>query len=393
MIKVLAIVGARPNMPKVATIQRAFKLPPLRDMAVQLEIAHTGQHSDPAMSSALTSALDLQLSSSSPVSSSSDADAIAKLMVNVDNLLIKHQPHLVLVFGDVNSTVAAAVVAARNDLPVVHIEAGLRSGVFEPEEINRKLITAATQYHLTPSKRAGLNLRREGIPAQRIYFIGNTLTETFLLEAARRQQSTVLEQVGVKAGGYILLTIHKPVTMSNVPWLRDFIGALSRLEQVVWVLHPQTQQRLQKVAPELLHIPSFIYSQPLAYHDFGKLIESARCFVMDSAGGSEEATMAGVPTVTVGVESARPETILEGTNVYAGFDIPKCLEAIRDGRSNASIPAKWDDQVSSRASQALASILTHLEFSGSSRAHWRLREPSTQDSAPNPTPPKPRPQK
>lgn len=363
---VTLFIGARPNLPKAATLVRAFAAPPLRDAGAGLRIVHTGQHAAGRMGLSYADTLGVSVEQ---VLRAPDADRdgerLSSLVAVIDRYLARSgDPDLAVVVGDVNSTLAAAVVAARNGIPVAHVEAGLRSHVRdEPEELNRRMITAVADFHLAPSQRAVDNLLRENVPREAISFVGNAHTESFLLADEQRGASTVLTDLGLRSGSYVLLSVHKASTMQHLPWLDELVCKLAGQQPVVWAVHPGSSKLLRAAAPHLLTLDDVRYLQPLPYHGFGQLLTSAACVVTDSAGMQEETTASGVACVTVGAATARPETVSHGTNAYAGFDVGLALaatdQAVRGTRRTPPrLPDRWDTQVSTRISEVLAAVLT-----------------------------------
>jgi UDP-N-acetylglucosamine 2-epimerase (non-hydrolysing) len=359
---VYAFIGARPNLPKAATVQRAFVLPPLRSIEAELSVIHMGQHDNPAMGLGYVGSLGLEVDNVlSSRRTGSDSGDLAELITSVGSLLASMPyPDLLIVFGDVNSTVAAALVGARNGLPVVHVEAGLRSFSPDPEEVNRKVVTACADFHFVPSARAYENLTRENIPQDDIYFVGNAHTESFLMSKTARSASSILQELSLSQGSYILFSVHKPTTLSNAESLGSLVERIATLPNPIWVMHPHTTRRLQ-VTPGLLSFKSITYLDPIPYNDFGKLLENAAFVVTDSAGLQEECTVAGVPCITVGAPTARPETVYSGTNLFAGYDLDKwtilARALLEKSTHPKSIPDRWDTQVSARISQALFDAL------------------------------------
>jgi len=381
-LDVTMFIGARPNLPKAATVLRAFDTGSLRHLPVRLRVVHTGQHSAEQMGLGYAHTMGVRIDEvlESPAADE-DGRRLAGLVAAVDGYLSRvARPDLAIVLGDVNSTLAAALVLGRRGIPIVHVEAGLRSGAAEPEEINRKIITAVADVHLAPSRQAVMNLRRENVPDDRIYFVGNAHTETFLLGAADRATTGVLERLGLRPGGYTLLSVHKTPTVQNLGWLFDLVRAASRLPSVVWVVHPSAREMLLRNEPSLLELPSLRYLGPQPYYEFGRLLTSAACVITDSAGMQEETTVSGVPCVTVGAPTARPETMAYGTNTFTGFDVPAAeaaaAEALRVGAA-PSVPEHWDAHVSRRISQALTSVLTEHADTRPDTLRPVLSEPST----------------
>ena len=351
------LTGARPNLPKAATLLRG-----LRAAGLEPTLIHSGQH--PAalgadFASALGLSVDVQLPGP-PADAVSDTARLGAMVVKLGEELTADRYDAVVVIGDVNTAVAGALAAKRNGLRVIHLEAGLRSGRNDdPEEINRRAITALADFHLPSTVQAADNLRSQGIPSSAIALIGNTMAETFLLRAAGRRRSEVLERLGL-SGRHVLLTVHKPPTVADPVWLRRAIRIVSSAsQQVVFPMHPSLVSRhpaLSRVADEC----GILVTEPLPYDDLGRLTETAACVVTDSAGLQEESTIAGVPCVTVGMHTARPETCDVGTNRFVGFDLNACRAEISIAQAeliSPQRPALWDAAVSLRITSAVPKIL------------------------------------
>lgn len=367
----VVLVGARPNIPKAATVLRA--LDGLRGR-VQITVVHSGQHHDDTLGEAFAKELGVEVDINlNAGSQTSDARQLGVLLSRIEEFLISRPGRpFVVVMGDVNTTVAGAMVAARQGLPVAHLEAGLRSHLSDPEEVNRKIITACSDFHLASSGLAVKNLRAEGIEARRVFLVGNAMAETFLLRESDRARSTVLTDLGLKARQYNLLTIHKPPTISNPEWLRSLLALVSDWGPTVFPCHPHTRSRLPH---DVLCLPGpgLRIIDPLGYDDFGCLMAASRCVVTDSAGLQEEATIAGIPTATVGLQTARPETLRSGSNMMAGFSVDECRRFLAAPRRRSRRPRYWDVDVSKRLLKAFSEILNGLGTGAPGSESWNLR--------------------
>jgi UDP-N-acetylglucosamine 2-epimerase (non-hydrolysing) len=359
MIKILNVVGARPNFMKVAPIVAEIAR---RPEALAHLLVHTGQHYDEAMSDAFFADLgiprpDLNLE----VGSGSHAEQTARVMMAFEPVVLEHRPDWVVVVGDVNSTLAATLVAAKLGVRVAHVEAGLRSRDRRmPEEINRVATDALADLLLTPSRDADANLLAEGVPPERIVFVGNVMIDTLLAHREKARASEVLERLGLESGGYAALTLHRPSNVDDRATLAGIVGALARIGErlpIVFPVHPRTRARIAEFGLEL---PSAIrLVDPLGYLDFLKLYSESRLVLTDSGGIQEETTALGIPCLTLRENTERPVTITEGTNRIVGSDperIVAAAEDVLDGRISLEgrIPELWDGRAAGRIVDALA---------------------------------------
>jgi len=362
---ILCVVGARPNFMKIAPVIRALKsaTPPL-----PVRLVHTGQHYDPQMNSQYFRALgipdpDINLE----VGSASHAVQTAEILLRFEPVLDREQPAAVLVVGDVNSTFACALVAAKKSVAVIHVEAGLRS--FDramPEEINRVLTDQISDLLFTTEKSARENLVREGIPESRIHFVGNVMIDTLrqsLKEAV--PAALTMSQHGAPAdwgkAGFAVLTLHRPSNVDDPGTLRALLGAIvevSRRLPVAFAVHPRTRAKIEQhgLGP-LLRAQSMLCVPPLGYLEMLGLMQSARLVLTDSGGIQEETTALGIPCITLRENTERPITVDQGTNTVVGSSPAHILAAVdeilRTGGKAGRMPELWDG----RASQRIAAVL------------------------------------
>ena len=351
------VLGARPNFVKTAPVLRALsqRLPSTRHVVI-----HTGQHYDKAMSDVFLDELGLPVPDYSlGVGSGSHGAQTARALVGIEEALQVEKPELVVVPGDVNSTLAGALAAAKLGIPVAHIEAGLRN--FDrsmPEEVNRVLVDQLADFCFTHSPEAADNLQREGIGASRISFVGNTMIDTLVRLRPRVAESTMVRGLGLEPGGYALVTLHRPKLVDG-PLLEDALAALSQLARsmpVVFPVHPRTRERLR----ELPHVEGLILVEPLGYVDFLALEENAAAVVTDSGGVQEETTYLRVPCFTIRDSTERPITVTAGTNRLMGQDpaaIADIPALLRDVVSPHRPPQGWDGAASVRLAEVVASWL------------------------------------
>jgi UDP-N-acetylglucosamine 2-epimerase (non-hydrolysing) len=349
-IHVLHVVGARPNFMKAAPVLRA-----LSSAGFHQALVHTGQHYDQAMSQVFFSELELpQPDVNLGVGSGSHAQQTAAIMSGLESVLLERKPQLVMVYGDVNSTVAAALVCAKLLVPVAHVEAGLRSNDRTmPEEINRLVTDQLSDLLFTPSQDGDQNLAREGIPPERIHLVGNVMIDTLvrlLPRALERQQNGFPEH-------YALVTLHRPSNVDDPEMLRRILNAMlsaSKDLPVVFPVHPRTRQRIAQfgLATKGLHL-----CEPLAYLDFLALQSKAVAVLTDSGGIQEETTFLGVPCLTLRANTERPITVEIGTNILVGSDIDlfrkELLNILEGNAKKGAIPPLWDGNTGERIARVV----------------------------------------
>lgn len=360
----LTVVGTRPNFVKVAPVlHAAARLGSLRCL-----VLHTGQHYDRELSDVFFE----QLGMTRPdhhleTGSGTHGEQTAAVVVGVERVLLAERPDAVLVAGDVNSTMAAALAAVKLGIPVIHLEAGLRSHDWTmPEEVNRVVTDRVADLLLAPSADAVDNLRAEAIPHDRISLVGNTMIDSLLslLETARATGTR--DRMGLSDGGYVLVTLHRPSLVDQtVPLLQtlDVLAEIGRRTPVVLPVHPRTQARLDAAGykpPAGLRL-----LEPLGYLEFIDLQAAAQLVVTDSGGIQEEASVLGVPCLTYRETTERPITVHLGTNRVIGTSPDalhrSCLEILSNGqpRRGSQIPL-WDGNAGARSAEAIATFLTRL---------------------------------
>ena len=356
-IRILAVAGARPNFMKIAPLMKALAERPGR---FETTLVHTGQHYDQAMSASFFQDLgipepDVNLG----VGSGSHGAQTAQVLTKVEALLLERPPHAVLVVGDVNSTLAATLAAVKLHIPVAHVEAGLRSGDREmPEEINRVLTDAVSDWLFTTEADAEKNLLREGIDPERIHFVGNVMIDTLLAHRERALGLDTLERLGLEPRGYAVLTLHRPSNVDSPDSLRRLFEVLDRLHEtlpVVFPVHPRTAKAIEQ------HLggrrPSLQMTEPLGYLDFLRLLTDARMVLTDSGGIQEETTALGVPCLTLRESTERPVTVTEGTNTIVGTE-PEAIEAAiekvrKSPPPTGRQPPLWDGRAAVRIVEIL----------------------------------------
>ncbi len=369
MVKILNIVGARPNFMKMAPIIKEMQKYPSN---IKHLLVHTGQHYDQQMSQSFFEDLgmpkpDIDLG----VGSGSHAEQTAKIMVEFEKVCIKEKPDLVVVVGDVNSTMACAITAKKLMIKVAHVEAGLRSRDMNmPEEINRLCTDIICDYLFTTDHFADENLRAEGVAEEKIYFVGNVMIDSLLSHAAKAKSLDTYQKMGLSRRNYAVITIHRP---TNVDDRETFVGILSAFREIskekplIFPMHPRTKKmlhsfKLQEYVPPLENaggVPTsgLWATEPLGYLDFLNLNMNAEFIITDSGGLQEESTVLGVPCITVRNNTERPITCEVGTNMVIGNDqkeIVTCAQVVmkKPGRKS-SIPEKWDGRASERIVQVI----------------------------------------
>ena len=363
--RVLAhVVGVRPNYVKASAVLRATEaLPSVRNLLID-----TGQHYDASLREALYRDLALRPPDRYlGVGSGSHARQTAAVMIAFEDVLRESRPDAVVVYGDVNSTMAAALVAAKLSVPVAHVEAGLRS--FDrtmPEEINRVVTDGVADLLLPPSADAEANLLREGASRERIRFVGNVMIDALHAALPRALESSVLRRIELPPEGYALLTVHRPHNVDQEQAIARVVEAIAEIQRTLPVLfpaHPRTRASLKATGLEdrLAAMPGVRMTGPLGYLDFLCVQASARVVLTDSGGVQEETSVLGVPCVTLRDNTERPVTISHGTNQLAGTSPTRIVTAFREAAARPRRPAViegWDGQAGPRVARALEGLLS-----------------------------------
>lgn len=372
-LRIVNVVGTRPNFIKMAALMEAFK----KFADIEPLLVHTGQHYDERMSQIFFEQLeiprpDINLEVGC---NSSQTVQTAEIMKRFEPVVLDYSPDVVVVVGDVNSTIACALVAVKLRVKVAHIEAGLRS--FDrgmPEEINRLLTDAISDY-LFVTERSGLeNLKREGILGEKIFFVGNVMIDTLFRNKAKAESSTILEQLGLNEKGYALITLHRPSNVDNPKVLGRLLGAVkvvSLIIPVIFVVHPRTQRnitafgfdKVDKEGGRCLAKSGIRLTDPIGYLDFLKLMAWSKVILTDSGGIQEESTILKVPCLTLRNNTERPVTVEVGTNMLVGTD-PVCIlegfrKVMKSGELRGGIPELWDGKAAERIVTIMRSSMTY----------------------------------
>jgi UDP-N-acetylglucosamine 2-epimerase (non-hydrolysing) len=354
-MKVVSIVGARPNFVKIAPLMQTMVNSSLLDPI----LLHTGQHYDYNMSESFFRELeipepDVYLN----VGSDTHGKQVAKIMKKFDDFCEEHYPELVVVVGDVNSTMACSLVAVKRHIKVAHIEAGIRSyDRSMPEEVNRIVTDSVADLLLPPSKDAVENLLKEGHTSEQIQLVGNIMIDTLLKNQQKILRSDILQTLKINPKEFALLTLHRPSNVDDIKSLGNIIEALEVIQdriKIVFPVHPRTKKRIEEfgLMNRINQSENIILTEPLGYFDFGKLVYDANFVMTDSGGIQEETTVYQIPCITIRDNTERPVTIWQGTNELAGSDKEKIVDfanQILDGNwKKGTIPELWDGKTAER---------------------------------------------
>ncbi len=356
------IAGARPNFMKIAPIIRAIKEHQKKGGCLRYRLVHTGQHYDARMSGDFFEQLgipepDINLE----VGSGTQAEQTAFIMINYEKHILKKPSDLCLVVGDVTSTMACAITAQKLGIPVAHVEAGIRSGDWSmPEEINRMVTDSITNYFFTTSAKANTNLLESGVPGKDIHFVGNTMIDTLLSNIERFKKPDCWDTIELETSEYFVLTLHRPANVDGEESFYRMIEAVCTGAQklpVVFPVHPRTAKTLRSL--DLL--PKNLYLiEPQPYLEFNYLVKNAKAVITDSGGITEEATVMGVPCMTLRDSTERPETITIGTNELVGTkpeNLKPYLAQLFSGEwKKGGIPELWDGKTGERIAATLDNL-------------------------------------
>jgi UDP-N-acetylglucosamine 2-epimerase (non-hydrolysing) len=348
------IAGARPNFMKIASIIKAIIKAQKDGANIKFRLIHTGQHFDHNMSQSFFEQLnipapDINLGSGGGTA----AEQTAKIMIGYEAVLMDNPCDLCIVVGDVNSTMACSIVAKKLNIKVAHVEAGIRSGdLTMPEEINRLVTDSITDYFFTTSEVANENLKKCGIPSDRIFFVGNTMIDTLLDNEDRFCKPEFWDKASLSEKNYIILTLHRPSNVDDESNLKNIIlKIISSVGgiKIIFPIHPRTRKKLGNI---ILDKKNLFVTEPLSYLEFNYLVQNSLGVITDSGGITEETTVMGIPCMTLRANTERPETVLYGTNELLGTDkeaIPPYIEKMVSGNwKTGSIPPLWDGKAAER---------------------------------------------
>ncbi|PTX44475.1 UDP-N-acetylglucosamine 2-epimerase (non-hydrolysing) [Christiangramia gaetbulicola] len=366
MLKITIIAGARPNFMKIAPIIEAIQKAKSDGEEIEFRLVHTGQHYDKKMSGSFFDQLGIpEPHSNLEAGGGSQAEQTANIMIRFEKELIENPADVVLVVGDVTSTMACSITAKKLNTEVVHVEAGIRSGDLSmPEEINRMVTDSITDHFFTTSEIANENLRKAGIDEDRVHFVGNTMIDTLLANMEKFIDPDIRINGGkLREKEYFVLTLHRPANVDEEEKLKDMMQAIidgTGYLPVIFPVHPRTAKILQNlgIEHERLH-----YVEPLSYLEFNFIVKNAKAVITDSGGITEETTVMGVPCLTLRDNTERPETITMGTNELVGTD-PKRLKPYLDKlmagewKKGGEIPL-WDGKTSERIIERLLNLYSN----------------------------------
>ncbi len=352
-MKIVGVVGARPNFVKIAPILAELGEYPY----VSTTLVHTGQHYDAKMSDSFFANLEIPRPDVNlKVQSPGAVTQIAEIMTRLEPVLESVRPDMVVVVGDVNSTVAAAVTAVKLGLPVAHVEAGLRS--FDramPEEVNRLLTDSISDLLFTTEPAANENLAREGMLPDKVHFVGNVMIDTLFRYRERAAQSDVLDRLGLEPGAYAALTLHRPSNVDDAGTLGMLLEGIAQVQAeipVVFPVHPRTRRHLEALGAVHPPMPALRLAEPMPYLDFVNLMANARCVMTDSGGIQEETTALRIPCLTLRQNTERPITVTRGTNRIVGTSpdaIYACWREVAEGKwPKGDLPELWDGKAAAR---------------------------------------------
>lgn len=361
-MKITLVAGARPNFMKISPIIRAINKRNGQLPKIDFRLVHTGQHYDKKMSADFFEQLGIpEPHSNLEAGGGSQAEQTAAIMTRFEKELIDNRPDLILVVGDVTSTMACTITAKKLCIDAVHVEAGIRSGdMTMPEEINRIVTDSITDHFFTTSEVANDHLRKAGVGDERIHFVGNTMIDTLYQNLDRLIAPEVWNQSGLETGNYFLLTLHRPANVdspANLQHLLKTIMETTGSQPVVFPVHPRTKKILDGIG---FNDPRLVLIEPLPYLEFIFLVKNAMAIITDSGGITEEATVLGVPCMTMRDSTERPETITLGTNELIGTDpqklVPYLNKVLNGEWKKGGVPPLWDGHTAERIIAKLADL-------------------------------------
>lgn len=361
-MNITIIAGARPNFMKIAPVIEAIQHKKNEGVDIHYRLVHTGQHYDKNLSDTFFEELNIPFPDANlNVQSGTQAEQTAAIMIGFERELQQHPCDLVMVVGDVTSTMACAIVAKKAGIKVAHVEAGIRSGdMAMPEEINRIVTDSLTDYFFTTSTYANDNLKKLGFSKESVFFTGNVMIDTLRKNENRLKQPPLWDDLGLSNNGYLVMTLHRPSNVDETQKLTTLIKQLITLGKdfpIIFPVHPRTKKLLQDLN---LTFKNLHYAEPLGYLEFNYLVKNAFAVLTDSGGITEETTVMNVPCITLRENTERPETCIIGTNVLVGNDPEKIDTAFKTLLSGnwkqGSIPELWDGHAAKRIVNHLVEI-------------------------------------
>lgn len=361
-MKITLIAGARPNFMKIAPIIHAIQAASASGKNIRYRLVHTGQHYDEKMSDTFFKELNIPHPDANlACGGGTQAEQTAAILIAFEKELLQNPADMVLVVGDVTSTMACAIVAKKLNTDVAHVEAGIRSfDLTMPEEINRMVTDSITDYFFTTSSFANDNLKNSGVKDENIFFVGNVMIDTLLANRSRFSKPQIYDSLGLKSGEYLVMTLHRPANVDQGEKLKQLISRIVDNVQelpVVFPIHPRTA----KIFTDLgIDAENLNIIEPLGYMEFNYLVQNSKAVITDSGGITEETTVMGIPCLTLRDNTERPETIEQGTNVLVGTNpdnIKPALDKLFAGEwKKGSIPPYWDGKSAERIVEHILSI-------------------------------------
>lgn len=358
------IAGARPNFMKISPIIDAIKKAQENGSNLKFRLIHTGQHYDKNMSDSFFEELNIPKPDYNlGAGGGTQAEQTSSIMIGYEKLLLTAKPNLCLVVGDVNSTMACSIVSRKMNIPIAHIEAGIRSGDWTmPEEVNRIVTDSITNYFFTTTKEAGFNLLKSGINGNQIFFVGNTMIDTLIKYRSNFKKPLIWDKLNLSKKKYIIITLHRPANVDDEGNLKNLLLEIivnSKDLQIIFPVHPRTKKKLSNInlIHERLHT-----IEPLSYLEFNYLVENSKVVVTDSGGITEETTVMGIPCMTLRDNTERPETVFIGTNELIGTDLkslkPAFAKLLSGNWKKGDIPELWDGNSAER----IINIIKKINF-------------------------------
>jgi len=364
-LNITLVAGARPNFMKIAPLIKAIKIAKSEGKKINYRLVHTGQHYDRKMSGDFFEQLEIPLPDVNLGSGSgSQAEQAATIMVRFEKELLENKPDVVLVVGDVTSTLACTITAKKLCIDVVHVEAGIRSGdMTMPEEINRIVTDSICDYYFTTTDQATSCLIKNGVKKSQIFFVGNTMIDTLFQNLSRIKKPVFWNKFHLAENSYFLLTLHRPSNVDDPKKLASILSAIEKNTQgyqIIFPVHPRTRHIIEQFEIKTKNI---VMIDPLGYLEFIYLIKNSKGIITDSGGITEEATVLHIPCLTLRNSTERPETVILGTNELIGEDLDKLTKYLRiiidDEWKRGTVPQLWDGHTSERIVEALISIYSN----------------------------------
>lgn len=363
MKHITIVAGARPNFVKVAPIIHAILRNKKLGLELEYSLVHTGQHYDKKMSGDFFDQLEIPVPKINlEAGGGTQAEQTSNIMVKFEKYLVNNPTDMVLVVGDVTSTMACTIVARKLNIKVSHVEAGIRSrDLTMPEEINRMVTDSISNYFFTTSRLANKNLLKEGVENNSIFFVGNTMIDTLLKFESRFKKPQIWDKLSLTKKKYLILTIHRPANVDQENKLKEFLNEVvdsTENLQLIFPVHPRTKKNLEKFG---FNDKKIIMVDPLSYLEFNYLVKNSLAVITDSGGVTEETTVMGIPCFTIRDNTERPETVSEGTNEIVGTNPknirPYMKDLLSGNLKKGSIPELWDGKTAERIIKIIYEII------------------------------------